>query len=120
MTVFTGGVPSPLGTATADGASPFSRTAVVVASAVSAANTTAVDSVGVFAHEGLSTGSYNATSFFTIEARDRFGNRVLEGPLKERQIVLTACAAPFARSGCGDGSHSRSGLGRSEATSPAE
>ena len=40
-------------------------------------------------------------------------------PPRSRASV-TACAAPFARSGCGDGSHSSSGLGRSEATSPAE
>ncbi len=57
VTVYSGGVPSPSGRATADGASPFGRTAKVVSSAVSAAHSTAVDLVGVFGQEGLRSAS---------------------------------------------------------------
>ena len=53
VTVFAGGAPSPSGRGSVDGYSPFSRTAVVVSAAVAPAQTTAVDSVGVWGEEGL-------------------------------------------------------------------
>lgn len=92
--VYSGGNPSPDGVATHDGASPFSHSAKVISSAVSPEHTTAVDSPGVYGEQGLRSGTYNATSSFVVESRDRFGNRVLEGPLAEVQVVTTACAPP--------------------------
>jgi hypothetical protein len=94
VTVYSGGFPSRDGTPTYDGSSPFSKSHAVVSSSVSAQHTTAVDSPAAYGLQGLRTGTYNATSTFTIESRDRFSNRVLVGPLKERQIVTTQCSPP--------------------------
>lgn len=92
--VYSGGNPSPDGAATQGGSSPFSRRAKVASAAVSAAHTTASDSPGVHGRQGLRSGTYNATSAFVVESRDRFSNRVLVGPLAEVQVVTTACAPP--------------------------
>ena len=85
MTVFQGGNPSVEGSETRNGRSPFFAT--VRAAAVDAASTTAIDSPGVVEAQGLRTGVYNRTAAFVVESRDRFGNRVLEGPVPERQVI---------------------------------
>ena len=78
---------------------------MVVSAAVSPKHSTAVDQPGVFGYQGLRSGTYNESSRFTIESRDRFSNRVLVGPLKEVQVVTTQCEpSPIAR-------ECRSGLG---------
>jgi len=94
LTVYSSGFPSADGTPTLDGSSPFSKSHSVVSSKVSSAHTTAADSPAAYGQQGLRTGTYNATSRFVIESRDEFSNRVLVGPLKERQIVTTQCSPP--------------------------
>jgi hypothetical protein len=75
------------GVAVADGLSPF-RADITYAS-LSAVHTTAVDTASTNLN-GLSTGVYQSDTFFTIEARDEFSNRITQGPIKEVQIVQTS------------------------------
>ncbi|CAM9504695.1 unnamed protein product, partial [Discosporangium mesarthrocarpum] len=86
--VYSSGVPSKDAVATQDGASPFAP--LVSPGAVSPIHSTAVDNDGVADKQGLSTGYFESQTSFSIEARDRFGNRVYEGPLKEVQIIEVA------------------------------
>jgi len=95
ITVYEGnGVVSPNGVSTYDGSSPWSASAKIVSTVVSPIHSTAIDSPGSFGLQGLRTGTYNSTSTFIIESRDRFKNRVYVGPLKEVQIVATTCSMP--------------------------
>jgi len=87
--VYASGLPSPDGLGTTDGLSPFAAT--VQSAPVAAPFVTAVDQPGVHMRQGLHTGRYNSTASFTIESRDRFGNRVTDGPLKEIQVLTTYC-----------------------------
>ncbi|KAG5186906.1 hypothetical protein JKP88DRAFT_156261, partial [Tribonema minus] len=95
--VFGGGVTSASNRATADGSSPF--TADISPAALSAAHSTAVDQFGIQDHEGLSTGQEGFPAAFTIEARDRFGNPITAGPVKETQIVELGAAGGPALTG---------------------
>ena len=70
-----------------DGISPFE--ADIKYTEVSPAHSTAVHQPHVAGYDGLETGIFQHQTSFTIEARDRFSNRVEEGPLKERQIIET-------------------------------
>jgi PA14 domain/Fibronectin type III domain len=73
------------------GVSPFSAT--VAPAELSAAHTTAVDQVGVADAAGLHTGQYGFPTSFTIQSRDKFGNRITTGPQKEVQIISVGMAA---------------------------
>ena len=70
-----------------DGVSPF--VVDIQFAAVSDAHCTAVHQKGVTGFNGLDTGVFQSQTAFTIEARDRFSNRVEQGPLKEVQIIET-------------------------------
>lgn len=73
------------GAATQHGASPFAP--VVTSGVVSAEDSTPVDSDGVADQGGLASAYFEAATSFEIESRDMFGNRVVDGPLKEVQII---------------------------------
>ena len=81
-----GGI-SPGGFSYNDGLSPF--VADIKYTDVSPAHSTPVDQPHVTDYNGLSTGVFEFQTSFTIEARDKFSNRVEEGPLKEVQIIQT-------------------------------
>ena len=85
--VYAGGTPSLGGLATFDGVSPF--VADIAHAEVSAEFSTAEDRVGVAGADGLHTGIFGFDTGFTIVARDKYGNRVYEGPLAEVQVVET-------------------------------
>jgi hypothetical protein len=94
VTVYADSEVSPNGVTTVNGHSPWSESAKIVAAAVSPIHSTAVNSPNSFGLQGLRSGTYNSTSSFIIESRDRFKNRVFVGPLKEVQIVTTMCGMP--------------------------
>ena len=81
-----GGV-SQNGFAYQDGVSPF--VADIQYTDVSDPHVTAVHQKSVAGFDGLDTGIFESQTTFTIEARDRFSNRVMEGPLTEKQIIET-------------------------------
>jgi hypothetical protein len=81
-----------------DGMSPF--VAVVDPAGISAAHTSATDSVlgscgGHCTAPGgaLSTGTSQSTAQFTIQTRDEFSNAIPRGPLKEVQLIETTANA---------------------------
>ena len=70
----------------------------MVSAPISGAHCTAVDDTGLAdcaiyegCWGGLSSGIYQRDAYFTIEARDEFGNRVTTGPVKETQVITTSC-----------------------------
>jgi hypothetical protein len=76
-----------------DGRSPFDRL-VVVSTDISPKHSTANDGeYGTCTGHctapggGLSTGTYQSISSFTIQARDKFSNAIPRGPIKETQIL---------------------------------
>ena len=103
VTVIANGATSPAtGDASINGRSPF--TLLVVPSAIEASNTTALD--GEFGTctghctakgGGLSTGTSQSISSFTIQARDAWANAIPRGPIREIQVVtLTADGGTFS------------------------
>jgi hypothetical protein len=63
-----------IGFSAVSGSSPFK--AEISYAALSAIHTTAVDQASVRYYEGLSTGVFEHDTYFTIEARDEFSNRI--------------------------------------------
>lgn len=74
-----------------DGTSPFR---VFVSPAEPApTETTVYDYNGVRHFEGLSTGVYKSDSHFFIQSRDEFSNEIIDGPLREVQIIETSSSS---------------------------
>ena len=70
------------------GHAPFSS-ALVAATTVTAATTTARDQLFLPGHNGLHSGIYEDPVSFLIETRDTYSNRVQLGPIREVQIIET-------------------------------
>lgn len=95
--VYSGGTPSADAAATQNGASPFAP--VVSPGVVSSEASTPVDEDGVVDRAGLESAYFEATTYFQIESRDSFGNRMFNGPLKEVQIIEIATTLGGALAG---------------------